>query len=85
MDYKIKDSGSYQHIKRSDEVELVCHQMEERQKVAQMVKTAEIIHVPRHTLKAATEKMMLKIKTRRHPGTTESLNSPLYSKGVNMS
>lgn len=41
--------------------------------------------VPRHTLKEATEKMMLKIKTRRHPETTKPLKPPLYSKGVNMS
>lgn len=41
--------------------------------------------VPHRTLKGATEKMMLKIKTRRPPGTTKPLNPPLYSKGVNMS
>lgn len=41
--------------------------------------------VPHHTLKGTTEEMMLKIKTRRHSGTTKPLSPPLYSKGVNMS
>lgn len=50
-----------------------------------MVKTEEIIQDSSHTLKEATKKIMLKIKTRRHPGMTKPLNPSLYAEVVNKS